>query len=156
MTDPADVEALAKILDEYNAFAPHVNGHLGKDGKHFGPFQFEAKLRESAKALRALRDERDKARKDLQWMVEKAAEKEPTLDGYRELGQKCAHLEAERDTAQRALKSTREELQVVRASREQWIELLRAVIRMIDDSDYSGLYDRPQVVDARKALKGES
>lgn len=41
--------------------------------------------------------ERDKARADVQWMFDKAAEREPTLDGYRELGAKCAALEAELD-----------------------------------------------------------
>lgn len=41
--------------------------------------------------------ERDKARADVQWMFDKAAEREPTLDGYRELGAKCAALEEGRD-----------------------------------------------------------
>jgi hypothetical protein len=45
--------------------------------------------------LEQAREQRDEARKNYQFMVDKAcAEK---LDGYRELGAKCAALEAERD-----------------------------------------------------------
>lgn len=38
-----------------------------------------------------------KLTKDIQWMVEKAAQKSPSLDGYRELGQRAAEAENQRD-----------------------------------------------------------
>lgn len=54
--------------------------------------------RDAAKAdIVKLTEERDKARANYQWMVDRAADRH--LDGYRELGAKCAALEAERDKA---------------------------------------------------------
>lgn len=49
-------------------------------------------------------EERDKAQKNYQWMVDNAVATK--LDGYRELGAKCAKLEEERDRAIYAAKQT--------------------------------------------------
>lgn len=49
-------------------------------------------------------EERDKAQKNYQWMVDNAIANK--LDGYRELGAKCAKLEEERDRAIYAAKQT--------------------------------------------------
>jgi len=47
--------------------------------------------------LEKTKEERDQAQKNYYWMVENAASNK--LDGYRELGAKCAALETERDEA---------------------------------------------------------
>lgn len=47
--------------------------------------------------IEKLKAERDEARANYQFMVNKACDEK--LDGYRELGNKCASLEEERDTA---------------------------------------------------------
>lgn len=57
----------------------------------------EGEIRDLTKAKILLQAERDKAVADMQWMVKKAADKKGTLDGYRELGQRLAQVEAERD-----------------------------------------------------------
>lgn len=51
----------------------------------------------AAKALRTLLAERNKAREDYQFMVERAADEK--LDGYRELGDRAAAAEIARDKA---------------------------------------------------------
>lgn len=65
--------------------------------------------------------ERDKAREHVAWFVNKAADEK--LDGYRELGQRAADAENERDEMHRALRAetdalaqAREELAALRAS----------------------------------------
>ena len=50
-----------------------------------------------SEALEDLRAQRDKAQANYQFMVDRAANEK--LDGYRELGAKCAELEQERDKA---------------------------------------------------------
>jgi len=56
--------------------------------------------------VEALRAERDKAREDVQFMVERAANER--LDGYRELGRRAADAENARDDALRALNEANE------------------------------------------------
>ena len=57
--------------------------------------------------------ERDEARANYQFMVERAADEK--LDGYRELGARAAQAENERDTAQSALAAARGEVERLRA-----------------------------------------
>lgn len=49
--------------------------------------------------IQRIERERDEARANYAFMVDRAAQREPTLDGYRELGAKCAHLEQGLDEA---------------------------------------------------------
>jgi hypothetical protein len=50
-----------------------------------------------ARELAAARAKRDEARRNYQFMVDRAANEKPTLDGYRDLGQRAANAEAEID-----------------------------------------------------------
>ena len=75
--------------------------------------------------------ERDKAQENYRWMVNKAADR--SLDGYRELGAKCAALEAERDAA--------------RAERDRLVGFARTMSAALRDSD-----DEREVVDTVAAF----
>ena len=75
-------EELAVIIEEYRH----------DDRSHMGEVLSDL---ETEKVLRK------KAEANYAFMVKKAADK--SLDGYRELGQRCAQLEAERDAAQAKL-----------------------------------------------------
>lgn len=54
-------------------------------------------VRDLAASVVALHERAEKAEANYRWMVERAADQR--LDGYRELGARCAALEAERDAA---------------------------------------------------------
>lgn len=55
-------------------------------------------------ALDAMEAERDEARSNYQFMVEKAADGNPGLDGYRKLGQKAAEAEQRAEAAEARVK----------------------------------------------------
>lgn len=59
--------------------------------------ELAAAARDLAASVVALHERAEKAEANYRWMVERAADQR--LDGYRELGARCAALEAERDAA---------------------------------------------------------
>ncbi len=59
------------------------------------PPSYETQMNLLKHELEKTKEERDKAQKNYHWMVENAANNK--LDGYRELAEKCAALEIERD-----------------------------------------------------------
>ena len=61
--------------------------------------RFRASMYAVEERALALTKERDEARAGLQWMVERAADGDGKLDGYRELGAKAAAAEEQRDLA---------------------------------------------------------
>ena len=65
-----------------------------------------AALREAEQIIRQLEVERNKAQANYQFMVDRAVVEK--LDGYRELGQKCADLETKLDNLRGELKACRE------------------------------------------------
>jgi hypothetical protein len=64
--------------------------------------------------LRELERERDEARANYRLMVERAADKDGKLDGYRELGARAAAAEAARDAALAEVRDLRQALLAVR------------------------------------------
>jgi hypothetical protein len=65
----------------------------------------KTELAEAQATIDRLTRERDEARTKYEWMVEHAADQK--LDGYRELGARCAELERERDEARAVLRDLR-------------------------------------------------
>lgn len=88
-----DAYALLKPLEDDSDAVERAVGHLltilrGRERP--GPWAFDAVLKQ-----------RDEARANYQWMVDRAADEH--LDGHRELCAKCAQLEQERDHAWKLL-----------------------------------------------------
>src|SRR6185503_5556821 len=83
------LRALANDDDVCAQAADHISG-VEADNRQL--VNEVGQLREQIARL-----ERDEAQRNYQLMVERAADEK--LDGYRELGAKCASLEEERDTA---------------------------------------------------------
>lgn len=73
----------------------------------------EAVVATSASVEAQLRQERDKARADYQFMVDRAINEK--LDGYRELGARAAAAENERDDLRRLLQEAHAELATIEA-----------------------------------------
>lgn len=79
------------------------------------------------RAVASLRAENDRLRDDIRQMVEKAADQK--LDGYRELGAKCAELEEQADRLREQLREAQEEWHSAytrAASTQQLYEEMRA------------------------------
>lgn len=64
----------------------------------------EVELQELQDALDEMEKERDEAIKNYHFMIEKAADTEPTLDGYRELGQRAAKAKQRAEAAEAKVK----------------------------------------------------
>ncbi len=79
-----------------------------------------------SEALEELRAQRDKAQANYQFMVDRAANEK--LDGYRELGAKCAELERERDEARDEVNRLKARME---AEAKDWPQ--EAVNEMVED-----------------------
>jgi len=67
-----------------------------------GHAYFETQYNVLLSHIERIERELEEARANYAFMVDRAAQREPTLDGYRELGAKCAQLEQKLDEAQRS------------------------------------------------------
>jgi hypothetical protein len=84
-----------------------------------GELAFVRRQLQSARArLQNTERERDEARANYAFMVERAINEK--LDGYRELGSKCAELERERDTARGELAKTLKRIEELKSAHDRW------------------------------------
>jgi chromosome segregation ATPase len=97
----------------------------------------EARLQEVAK-------ERDKLKSDVDCMIKKAADKQ--LDGYRELGERAANAENERDAYSDRLHEIRAQLAAMTKERDEYAS---ALVRQTQEAAKV----EAQLDDARAALK---